>query len=490
MPNKILAAKYSLLATNNMQINTQIIRGYDIRGIVDKDLNARIAEHFGKAYGTYISKAGVKEVIVGRDSRLTSEDYKNAFIQGVISTGLDVIDIGLVMVGMVYWAQYHFNTRGAAMITASHNPKEYNGFKLAKDFSESLIADELQDIAKIIKTEDYLKTAKIGKIKKENIQEVYLNDLVQRFNIKKNFKIVVDPSCTTPGVIVPPMLEKIGAEVICANCKLDGNFPLGVADPTETIVARRLRDKVLAEKADIGFSYDTDGDRLGIVDERGTIVWNDVLVALFAIDILDHYPGSKIMYNTLCSRVVEDTIREHGGEPFMWRTGHGFLKKKNQEVKAPFIGELSGHFFFSADFYNHDDGCYATLRLLDYLSRTDQSLGEALEKLPKYISSPEIKLGCPDDIKRDIVKKMGEKLKKDFPKAKIIDDERAGDGVRLDTESAMLVIRYSQNGPYLTIKFEAKKQNEYDKLKKYLKKLLKSYSEIQWEEGVNVESFE
>jgi len=474
-----------------MKINLHILRGYDIRGVVDKDLNPEIAEHFGKAYGTYvIKKHNTKKVIVGRDSRLTSEEYSNSFIQGLSSTGLDVIDIGLTMVGTVYWSQYHFKTPSAVMVTASHNPKEYNGFKFANDFSEAMVLSELQELTKIVENESYTQADTPGKVEKIDIKKEYFDDLIKRFSITKKFKIVVDSSNSTPGAIVPDLLRQTGCEVIESNCELDGTFPLGVADPTEMIVAERLRDKVLETKADIGFSYDSDGDRIGIVDEKGTIIWNDILVALFAIDVLNDHPGAKIMFNTLCSKVVSEIIVKYGGEPFMWRTGHGFLKKKNQEVKAAFIGELSGHFFFSADFYNHDDGCYATLKLLHYLSRTNQTLHEAISILPKYISSPEIKIYCADDKKAALMEKISPILKRDYPEAEIIDDERAADGVRLDMPDKMFVVRYSQNGPYLTIKFEAKTQEKYDELKKYINKLLHSFPEVDWENEIktNIES--
>jgi phosphomannomutase/phosphoglucomutase len=259
-----------------------------------------------------------------------------------------------------------------------------------------------------------------------------------------------------------------------------------VADPTEMIVAERLRDKVLEVKADIGFSYDADGDRIGIVDEKGGIIWNDALVALFAIDVLHDHPKEKIMFNTLCSLAVPETIKKYGGEPFIWRVGHGFLKKKNQEIKAPFIGELSGHFFFSKDFYNHDDGCYATLRVLRYLTRTGKTLSEAVADLPRYISSPEIKLYCADNKKISLMTKISPILKKDYPKAKIIDDERMGDGVRLELADSMFVVRYSQNGPYITIKFEAKTQKQYDKLKKYIGNLLKKFPEVELDNDIRV----
>ncbi|HEB46475.1 MAG TPA: hypothetical protein ENI19_02070, partial [Candidatus Nealsonbacteria bacterium] len=337
-----------------------------------------------------------------------------------------------------------------------------------------------------VENEDYKQADTPGKAEKQDIRQAYFADLLKRLPISKEFKVIVDPSCSTAGVIAPDLLRRTGCKVVESNCELDSSFPLGAPDPTGLTVAQRLRERVLQEKGDIGFSYDADGDRIGIVDDKGNIIWNDVLVALFAIDVLNDYPGATIMYNTLCSKVVEETILNHGGKPFMWRTGHSFLKKKNQEIKAAFIGELSGHFFFSADFYNHDDGLYSTLRLLKYLAKTNQSLSNAIDSLPKYISSPEIKIYCADEKKVALMEKISLVLKKDFPEAKVIDDERAGDGIRLDFTNEMFVIRYSQNAPYLTVKFEAKTGNRYNYLKNYINKLLHSYEEINWNSKINL----
>ena len=473
-----------------MKINSHIFRGYDLRGIAGMDLNPEIVEHIGKAFGTYLARQGTNEAVVGRDSRATSPEYAEAIIHGMNWAGIDIIDIGMTMVGTFYWAQYHLNRKGGVFITASHNPAEYNGMKFANDFSETLVSEGIQKLRRMVEEDDIEKGEQEGKTEKTDILDAYIDDLKKKINISKKFRVVVDASCATPGIVAPKILRAFGVEVVESNCNLDPTFPLGTPDPTETTVAERLKQKVLEEKADIGFSYDADGDRIGIVDEKGGIIWNDVLVAIFAIDVLEKHPGAKIMYNTLCSKVVEDTIKKHGGVPFMWRTGHSFLKKKNQEVGAAFIGELSGHFFFSADFFNHDDGCYTTLRLLDYLFRSGQTLAEAVAALPKYISSPEIKLGCADDKKVALIEKMSAVLQKDFPEAEVISDERAGDGVRLNMMDSMFVVRYSQNGPYLTIKFEAQTEEKYNELKNYLKDILHKYGEVNWSEGVNVESLE
>jgi len=463
-----------------------MFRGYDLRGIVNKDLNPEIVEHLGRAHGTYMKRHGITGAVVGRDCRATSPEYSEALIRGFSWAGVDTIDIGMNLVGTFYWAQYFLQRKGGAFVSASHNPAQYNGFKFAIDFSETLVSEGMQELRRMVEEEDYEQGRVAGKIEKQDIQEAYFNDLIKRFPNIKKFKVVVDPSHSTAGAIVPVLLRKIGCEVVESNCNLDSSFPLGTPDPTEITVAERLRERVLGERADIGFSYDPDGDRIGIVDNKGGIIWNDVLVAIFAIDVLDKHSGAKIMYNTLCSRVVEETILKYGGSPFMWRTGHSFLKKKNQEVKAVFIGELSGHFFFSADFYNHDDGIYSTLRLLNYLTKTNQSLAQAIAFLPRYISSPEIKVFCADDKKVALISEVSAILKRDFQKAKIIDDERAGDGVRLDMEDSMFVIRYSQNGPYLTVKFEAKTQDKYDELKKYISELLHKFPAIDWDSNINV----
>jgi len=475
-----------------MKINPYIFRGYDVRGVVNKDLNPKIVEHLGRAFGTYLKERGIKKAVIGYDCRATSPQYGRAIIKGLSWTSIDTVDIGMNLIGTLYWSQYYLNCRGGVYVTGSHNPVEYNGFKLANDFSETLVTEDIQELRHMLEGDDYKKGRVAGETKKQDIREAYFNDLLKRLPIRKVFKIVIDPSCSTAGVIAPDLLKRAGCEVVENNCELDSSFPLGTPDPTSINVAERLKENVLKEKADVGFSYDADGDRIGIVDEKGNIIWNDVLLALFATDVLNEHPGATIMYNTLCSKVVEETIIKYGGKPFMWRTGHSFLKKKNQEVKAAFIGELSGHFFFSADFYNHDDGLYSTLRLLNYLAKTNQSLSKAIGSLPKYKSSPEIKIYCSDEKKVELINKISPVLKKDFPGAEIIDDERAGDGVRIDLTDGMFVIRYSQNAPYLTVKFEARTGDRYSHFKKYINKLLHNYEEIDWNSKINVnlESFD
>ncbi len=473
-----------------MKVNPEIFRGYDLRGLVGEDLSPELAEHIGKAYGTYLTRRKIKQVVVAKDCRATSPEYSERLILGLNQAGVDVIDIGMNLVGTFYWSQYYLRCEAGVYVSASHNPPEYNGFKFANGYSETLVSDGMKELRRMVEEEDYDLVAQPGAVKKQSIQQAYFDDVIKRLPLARKLKVLVDPGCTTAGAIAPDLLRQAGCEVVEKNTTVDPSFPLGIADPTESVVVERLSREVQEAGTEIGFTFDSDGDRIGIVDEKGGIIWNDVLVALFAIDVLRDHPGATIMYNTLCSQAVPQTIIKHGGTPFMWRTGHSFLKKKNQEVKAAFIGELSGHFFFSADFYNHDDGLYSAMRLLRLLSLTNMSLSELVAELPKYISSPEIKLSCDDDKKVELTKKLSPILKRDYPEAEITDDERAGDGIRLDLPDAMFVVRYSQNGPYLTIKFEAKTQLKYDELKGYIAGLLHQFPEVDWESKIatNVEA--
>ncbi len=467
-----------------MEINPLIFRGYDIRGLVDKDLTVPIVEHIGKAYGAFLLKRGIRKTVVGHDCRLSSELYSQAIIKGILSTGVDVVDIGLALAGTIYWSQYYLDAKGCVSVSASHNPAEYNGFKLGTGFSKTMETEEIDEIRQLCKEGKFPRGQ--GRLESKDVKEAYFEDLLKRFPIPFNVKVVIDPGHSTPGAFLPELLERAGCEVICNHCQVDGTFPAGTPDPTEKKVAQRLAEKILETKADLGFSYDSDGDRIGVVDGKGNILWNDILVALFAVSALKRNPGAKIVFNILCSKVVEDVIRENKGQAIMWRTGHSFIRAKAQKEKAAFAGELSGHFYFLDSFYPHDDGCYSTLELLNYLSRAKETLAQAVARLPRYISSPEIKVFCADEKKVALIKKVSVVLKKDFPSAEIVDDQRAGDGTRIDLDYGMFVIRYSQNGPYLTVKFEAKTEDKYDFLKDYIKKLLQSYEEVDWDSKINV----
>jgi phosphomannomutase/phosphoglucomutase len=464
-----------------VKVNPNIFRGYDLRGLVGQDLSPELAYHLGRAHGSLLAKDGQTKAIVGYDCRQTSPEYAKRAMKGLADSGLAVIDIGRQMVGTFYWSQYHFKVPGGIFVTASHNPPEFNGFKFANGYSETLVSEGMQEIRRRVEQEDYVKADKPGRVEPNNPIEDYYDDLLGRLHVEKKLKVVVDPSHMTAGVIIPELLRRAGCEVVEYHTNVDSSFPLGVADPTETHIIERLGKEVVESGADLGFTYDADGDRVGITDEKGRPVFNDVLLALFATDVLNDHPGATIMFNLLCSNVVPETIKMHGGKPFMWRTGHSFLKKKNQEIKAAFIGELSGHFFFSEDFFNHDDGAYTTLRLVQAVSRADKPLSGMVANLPRYKSSPQINVYCEDDKKVSLIEKLAAQLRGEHPEAEVVDDDRAGDGLRMTLKNAMFVVRYSQNGPYIVIKFEAKTGAGYEKLRRYIKNTLKGYDELEWD---------
>lgn len=465
-----------------MKINPYIFRGYDIRGIAGKDLDAEIVKQIGKAYGTWLLNHEIGSAVVGSDCRISSEEYRQAIIEGIVSTGVDVYDIGMSLVQIVYFAQYHFNTKGAVMVTASHNPAEYNGFKIADGFSSTMGTKEIIEIRDMAIKDEF----KIGQgnVFKENITEAYFNKLLEKVSIKKGFKIAVDYNNGTSASFFPQLAEKIGAEVVAFNEQIDGNFPNGTPDPTEKKLVDRLAKETFESKADVGMTFDADGDRIGLVDDKGKVIWNDLLVAIFAADVLDSNPGEKIVYNALCSRIVDETIRSKGGQPIMWTTGHSWIKAKLKEEKAMFAGELSGHFFFVDKFYGHDDGFYAALRLLEYLSRKGKTFSEVIAEFPQYISSPEIKISCSDETKAAVVERIKAKVMERFSGEKIDDI----DGVRVDFSDGMFIIRFSQNGPYLSPKFEAKTPERYEEMRKIVLGLLKEEKDVDLSSGINLES--
>jgi YD repeat-containing protein len=471
-----------------MPIEPTIFRGYDIRGVVGEGLNEEVFFTLGKAYATFLYRRQIRECVVGMDIRETSPTYKKAFVSALTESGIDVVDIGLTLTQIMYFAQYNYLSKAGAIITASHNPKEFNGLKLAIGFSDTLIGNEIQEIKKICDTGSFKDWGRKGNYREDDVFEAYKKDLFKRVPLHDSgLKVVIDGSNVTPSKFLPIILREAGCRVIEKNTELDPTFPLGTPDPTEKVILDRLAKEVLESNADMGLTYDSDGDRVGIVDNEGNILWNDMLVALFAEDILYYLPESPIVFNTLSSKTITEAISSKGGKPIMWNVGHSFIKAKVKEERAPFGGELSGHFFFMDNFYGHDDGAFTTLRLLQYLKRTGQTLKDAVDNLPKYVSSPEIKLGLADEIKFQMVEdKMSQDIKALFPNAEYTDI----DGFRADTKTAMVTIRASQNGPYITIRFEGKTREEYDELKVKVEAILKKYPEIDWKQGVNTAAFE
>jgi phosphomannomutase/phosphoglucomutase len=471
-----------------MKINPFIFRNYDIRGKVPEDLDPENVEALGKSFGTFLQKRKIYQAVIGRDCRTSGEEFEAAYIRGLLSTGTNVIDLGMVLTQMVYYAQYRYQSNGGTMITASHNPANYNGFKMCIGYSKTTEENEIAEIKKAVEDDKYYVADKPGELTKADVTEDYIADVLKRVRFSRKFKVVVDSHHGTTGKYMPEILRRAGCEVVEINTNIDGTFPAGTPDPTDANLMGNLANLTKENGAEIGLAYDGDGDRMGVVDDQGRILWNDVLVAIFAQSILERFPGSKIVYNTLCSQIVREVVKKNNGTPIIWKTGHAFIKSKIASESAAFGGELSGHFFFADNAYGHDDGAYATLRLLEYLTEKNMSLAQLLDTFPKYISSPEIKIGCPDDKKKEVITQLSVKFKAEFPNAEITDDTKipGDDGVRADFADGMIVFRYSQNGPYITIKFEAEDQKTYDERKIYVRDLLKQYPDMIWEDELCV----
>jgi phosphomannomutase/phosphoglucomutase len=466
-------------------IDPEIFRGYDIRGLAGTQLDEDVYYTFGLAYAAWLRQRRVKECAVGRDVRLNSEAFAEALMVGLQDGGIDACDLGESLSPMVYFSAYELKTRGFAMVTASHNPKEFNGLKLGTGYSETMLTEEIAAFRGLCERADLAPAKRKGSRRKTDIYGAYETAILKLFDIKKTYRIVVDGCAGGAGAFYAKIFRAAGMEVIEQNCEPDGSFPAGAPDPTELAVLSKLGGRVKEEGADVGFAYDADGDRMSVVRENGAPLFMDAVVAIFAKSVLRRLPGAPIVFNTLCSQAVRQTILEEGGEPVIWKTGHSFIKAKVAEERAPFGGELSGHIYFADNFFPHDDAANASLRLLDFMAGEGKTIGTLASELPRYVSSPEIKLGLSDNIKFDFVdKKIGVEMRKLWPKGEVT----AIDGVRIDLPDRMAIVRASQNGPYITVKFEGKTEAIYDEMKRGLTRILRSHSEIDWGAGVNVEA--
>jgi phosphomannomutase len=468
-------------------IDPSIYRGYDIRGINDEQLSEDVYYTFGRAFATQLTRRKVKACAVGHDVRLTGEKYTAAVIAGLNDGGIDTFDLGLSLTQISYFSVYEFKNKGALMVSASHNPANYNGLKLSFGYSESMDTEDLRAFRDLCASGDFVEPATKGVNTPYDIFPAYKQDLLKRFDLKKTWKIVVDGISSGAGKMMAEIFRDAGCEVIEQNTEPDGNFPTGTPDPIDAEVLLRLGEGVKAAGADIGFSYDADGDRMAVVDETGRPLWMDTIVALFAKAAVTAQPGAKVIYNTLCSRAVDEAIRQAGGQPIMWLTGHAFIKQKMVTEKAVFGGELSGHIFFYDNFYGYDDGANASLRLLDFLESEEKTLSQAVAELPQYVSSPQVKIGMDEAIKfQFIADKIVPEFKKAWPDGEFTDI----DGIRVDLPDRMAILRASQNGAYITTKFEGKTQEIYNDMRDKVRTILEKFPEVNWDspESGNVDA--
>jgi phosphomannomutase/phosphoglucomutase len=431
-----------------MAISQTIFRQYDIRGIVGEDLTVEAAGQIGRAYAAYLAERGlVGAVAVGRDNRPSGDALRDALVAGINSVGYDVVDIGVVPTPVLYWALHHEPVVGGIQITGSHNPPEYNGFKMCVG-TESLHGDGIQALRALI-TSGRVPTG-AGGVRHAAVIDRYVDDMVLRVGpLPRRMRIVVDCGNGAGALVAPQLFERLGVDVTSLYCESDGTFPNHHPDPT---VPENLVDVIAAVRggeAELGVAFDGDADRIGLVDEHGEIVWGDHILILYARDVLARTgTGQPIIFDVKCSQALPHAITEAGGVPVMWKTGHSLVKEKMKELAAPIAGEMSGHMFFGEGFYGHDDALYGAARLLRIVAESGRSVSELLSDVPKFVSTPELRVDCPDDRKFLIV----EEAARHFAKTR---DVVTVDGARVLFGDGWGLVRASNTQPILVMRFEA-----------------------------------
>ncbi len=429
-------------------MNPQIFREYDIRGVVGRDFDAADVERIGLAFGTYVRQRGGKRLAVGRDHRLSSESFCAALTQGVQATGCDVVDIGLVPTPLLYFSLFQLSVDGGCMITASHNPAEYNGIKLCCG-QGALYGEEIQGIRRLAEHGPFM--AGTAQRTEAEVRSAYMAYITNQIHLHRPLRVVVDAGNGTSGLIIQDLLRQLGCDVYELFCEVDGTFPNHHPDPTVPANLTDIIREVRARKADVGLAYDGDSDRLGVIDERGEILWGDRLLVLFAREILARQAGAKVIFDVKCSQVLVDDIRQHGGRPIMWMTGHSLIKKKLREEQAALAGEMSGHLFFADGYFGYDDAIYASCRLLQILDRAQAPLSSLLADLPLTYSTPEIRVTCADDDKVGVV----EQLTARFQQERLVREVITIDGARILFPDGWGLVRASNTQPALVLRFEA-----------------------------------
>jgi phosphomannomutase/phosphoglucomutase len=434
------------------QLEAGVFRAYDIRGVVGRELTPQVAAWIGQAIGSVMAEQGLDDIVVGRDGRLSGPELAGGLIEGLRKAGRNVIDVGMVPTPVVYFAAYHLRAGSGVAVTGSHNPPDYNGFKIVVG-GETLSGAAIQDLHARIREGRLLEADSTGSLQQQSVDEDYIRRIADDVQLERPLKVVVDAGNGVAGDIAPRLLEAIGAEVIPLYCDVDGSFPNHHPDPSEPHNLQDLVQMVKRFDADLGLAFDGDGDRLGVVTREGQVIFPDRLLMLFAADVLQRNPGALVIYDVKCTGKLSDYILRQGGSPMMWKTGHSLIKSKMRETEAELAGEMSGHFFFKERWYGFDDGLYSAARLLEILAGRLETPSEVLSELPDAVATPEIKVPVQDD---------PHVLVAQFARtAQMEDSPFAGarlttiDGLRADWNDGWGLLRASNTTPVLVLRFEA-----------------------------------
>lgn len=451
-----------------LEVSPSIFRAYDIRGVVGETLTAPVVHRIGLAIGAEAELKGERTVVVGRDGRRSSPELAAALIAGLRASGRDVTDIGMVPTPVLYFATRFLKTNSGVMVTGSHNGPEYNGLKIVIA-GQTLFEDALQAIYQCAVRNEFNPGA--GGLQSVDVSADYLNQVksdIPAASGEQALKLVIDCGNGVAGLIAPALFRALGHEVAELCCEVDGDFPHHHPDPSQPENLQALIGQVRERQADLGFAFDGDGDRLGVIDGGGNIIWPDRQLMLMARDVLSRHRGAKIIYDVKCSRHLKTVIEANGGEPVMWKTGHSLIKNKMEEQAAPLAGELSGHIFFRERWYGFDDAIYAGARLLEIIMQAQARPERVFAELPGGVSTPELRVGLPEERHQPFMRKLKDKAV--FPGAEVIDT----DGIRIEFQDGWGLIRPSNTSPCLTLRFEADDQAALERIQGDFRALLQA----------------
>ncbi len=450
---------------SNTGLATEIFKAYDIRGIVGQSLTTDTAKQIGRALGSEALSRKQSAIVVGRDGRLSGPDLVKALSEGIVSTGCNVIDVGMVPTPALYFATYHLKTNSGVMVTGSHNPPDYNGFKMVLG-GDTLSGDDIQALRQRIEDNDF--ASGNGEISQQDVRDAYLDRIVSDIKISRPMKVIVDCGNGVAGELAPKLYRRLNCDVTELFCEVDGTFPNHHPDPSQP---KNLEDLIAAVKStdavDIGLAFDGDGDRVGVVTPDGSVIWPDRQLILLAQAVLKDNPGGEIIFDVKCSRAVDRAIQDAGGKATMWKTGHSFIKKKLKETGALLAGEMSGHIFFKERWYGFDDALYAASRLLELLSKDSRSPQEIFDSLPNTVNTPELQIRFNEGEHFAAIKELVDQA--DIPGAKIT----TIDGLRADFDDGFGLVRASNTTPVLVLRFEGDNQEALDRIQQQFRELIK-----------------
>ena len=449
-------------------INPYIFREYDIRGNVSEDFPEHVVGKLGKAFGTFVNRAGGREVAISGDIRLTTPTLIEQFKKGVLSTGVDVINIGILPTPVNYFSMFHLGVFSAVQITGSHNPPEFNGFKLSMN-KKPVYGDDIQALYHLIDKMDFDQGE--GTEARFRLLDVYNEMIRKKIDIEKPLKVVMDCGNAAAAINAPELFKSLGVELTELYCEPDGTFPNHHPDPTVESNLVDLIDLMKTGEYDVGLAFDGDADRVGVVDEKGDILWADQLMSIFLPDIIKD--GEDILFDVKCSQALEDMIQRYGGNPIMWKTGHSLIKQKMSELGCKFGGEMSGHIFFADDYYGYDDALYVGARLLQLLSRTEKSLSELRSDIPVYYSTPEMRMEAKNDEEKfTITKKAIDYFTNNY-------DCITVDGVRIQFGDGWGLVRSSNTQPVIVCRFEANSVERKNEIMNLVLTKLKEFGDLE-----------